>query len=275
MNEMGWDVPATDHEDANSQFETNFQYCDCVTMCDRYVFFRYMVATMAEQAGLVGTFMPKPFGDRTGNSAHFHMSLWDVETGENVFLDEKDPNGMGLSQLAYHFIGGLLKHAKAYIAFSAPTVNSYKRLVAGGAMGGSTWAPVYVSYGGNNRTQMIRIPGPGRMEDRTVDSSCNPYLAAAAVLAAGMDGMENKLDPGPRNDTDMYKWTSKELEDAGIELLPANLEEALRELERDEVIPEALGREFCDYYVDFKRREWREYHDSVSQWEMDRYLTLY
>ena len=142
-------------------------------------------------------------------------------------------------------------------------------------MGGSTWAPVYVSFGGNNRTQMIRIPGPGRVEDRTVDSSCNPYLAAAAVLAAGMDGMENKLDPGPRNDTDMYKWTSKELEDAGIELLPANLEEALRELERDEVILEAVGREFCDYYVDFKRREWREYHDAVSQWELDRYLTLY
>jgi glutamine synthetase len=273
INEMGWDVQATDHEDANSQYEINFQYGDCVDLCDRYTFFRYMAATLAQQEGLVASFMPKPFANRTGNGAHFHMSLWDAETGKNLFLDENDP--IGLSQLAYHFIGGLLKHAKAYIAFSAPSVNSYKRLIAGGAMGGSTWAPVYVSYGGNNRTQMIRIAGPGRVEDRTVDSSCNPYLAAAAMLAAGLDGIDNKIDPGPRNDTDMYKWTPKELKEAGIELLPSNLKEAMQELARDEVILEAMGREFCNYYMDFKQREWNEYHDTVSRWELDKYLTLY
>ncbi|MEE9400094.1 MAG: type III glutamate--ammonia ligase, partial [Dehalococcoidales bacterium] len=207
MNEMGWDVQATDHEDANSQYEINFMYDDCADLCDKYVFFRYMVSSLAQQQGLAATFMPKPFANRTGSGAHFHMSLWDARTDKNLFLDEKDPHGMGLSQLAYHFIGGLLKHAKAYIALSAPSVNSYKRLVAGGAMGGTTWAPVYVSYGGNNRTQMIRIPGPGRVEDRTVDSACNPYLAAAAILAAGLDGINNKLDPGARNDTNMYQWT--------------------------------------------------------------------
>jgi len=275
MNEMGWDVYATDHEDANSQYEINFDYGDCVDICDRYVFFRYMAATLAQQEGMVATFMPKPFANRTGNGAHFHMSLWDAETGKNVLLDDNDPHGMGLSQRGYHFIGGLLKHAKAYIAFSAPSVNSYKRLIAGGAMGGSTWAPVYVSYGGNNRTQMIRIPGPGRIEDRTVDSSCNPYLAAAAMLTAGLDGIENKIDPGQRNDTDLYLWTAKELKEAGIELLPSNLNEAIQELARDEVIINGMGQEFCINYMNFKKQEWNEYHDTVSRWELDKYLTLF
>ena len=273
VNEMGWDVLATDHEDANSQYEINFQYCDCVDLCDRYTFFKYMAAILAHQEGMIATFMPKPFANRTGNGAHFHISIWDAETGKNLFLDEKDP--IGLSQLAYRFIGGLLKHAKAYIAFSAPSVNSYKRLIAGGAMGGSTWAPVYVSYGGNNRTQMIRIAGPGRVEDRTVDSSCNPYLAAAAMLAAGLDGIDNKIDPGPRNDTDMYLWTPQELKEAGVELLPTNLKEAMEELAKDEVILEAIGREFCDYYMDFKNKEWNQYHNVVSRWELDKYLTMY
>ena len=275
MDEMGWDVPATDHEDANSQYEINFEYCDCVTMCDRYTFFKYMTAILAHQVGMIATFMPKPFANRTGNGAHFHMSLWDAKTNKNLFLDEKDPNGMGLSQLGYYFIGGLLKHAKAYIAFSAPSVNSYKRLVAGGAMGGTTWAPVYVSYGGNNRTQMIRIGGPGRIEDRTVDSSCNPYLAAAAMLAAGLDGIENKIDPGLRNDTNMYDWTPAELEKAGIEFLPTTLKEAVEELGKDDLIVEAIGREFCNYYIDFKLREWTEYHNTISRWELDKYLTMY
>ena len=275
MNEMGWGVLAADHEDANCQYETNFQYGDCVTLCDRNTFFKYMVSTLAQQAGMVATFMPKPFANRTGNGAHFHMSLWDAETNKNLFLDEKDPRGMGLSQLAYHFIGGLLKHAKAYTAFSAPTVNSYKRLVTSGAMGGATWAPVYISYGGNNRTQMLRIPGPGRIEDRTIDSSCNPYLAAAAILAAGLDGMNNKLDPGVRNDTNMYQRTSKELEEVGIELLPTTLKEAVEELAKDKVILDAIGPEFCDYYINFKKQEWNEYHNNISQWELDKYLMLY
>ena len=275
VNEMGWDNLATDHEDANAQFEINFQYGDCVTLCDRYTFFKYMLATLAQQQGMIATFMPKPFANRTGNGAHFHLSLWDAETGKNVFLDENDPHGLGLSQLGYHFIGGLLKHAKAYIAFSAPSVNSYKRLIAGGAMGGSTWAPVYVSYGGNNRTQMIRIPGPGRIEDRTVDSSCNPYLAAAAMLTAGLDGIDNKIDPGQRNDTDLYLSTARELEEAGIELLPSNLKEAMEELAKDKVIIDGMGQEFCINYINFKKQEWNEYHDTVSRWELDKYLTLY
>src|SRR6476660_3181229 len=195
VTSLGWDNYATDHEDANGQFEQNFQFADALTTCDRAIFFRYMVESLAQERGLLATFMPKPFANLTGNGCHFHMSLW--KDGVNVFdaPPEDDPHGMGRSQAAYHFIGGLKAHAKAYIALTAPTVNSYKRLVVG-SNSGSAWAPVYVSYGSNNRTQMLRIPGPGRIEDRTVDGSCNPYLATVGILAAGLDGLERELDPG-------------------------------------------------------------------------------
>jgi glutamine synthetase len=221
--------------------------------------------------------MPKPFTELTGNGCHFHMSLWNGDT--NLFLDESDPHGLGLSETAYHFIGGLKKHAKAYIAVTAPTVNSYKRLKQGTTTSGATWSPVYVSYGHNNRTQMLRIPGPGRVEDRTIDGSCNPYLAAAVVLAAGLDGIENELDPGEPNTGNLYTTSAEELRQKGVELLPANLLDATRELERDDVLRKALGRgrdeDYVDYFIRVKQDEWTRYHEQVTQWEIREYLTRF
>jgi glutamine synthetase len=277
VNELGWGNYANDHEDANGQFEQNFEFSDALTSADRAIFFRYMVHTLAEQAGKIATFMPKPFSHLTGNGGHFHMSLWDGDT--NLFLDEDDPRGLGLSELAYNFIGGLKKHAKAYIAVTAPTVNSYKRLKVGAPTSGATWSPVYVTYGYNNRTQMLRIPGPGRVEDRTIDGSCNPYLAATVVLAAGLDGIANKLDPGDPNAGNMYTTSEEELRKRGVELLPANLLDATRELEQDDVIREALGRgkdeDYADYYIRVKRDEWARYHEQVTPWEIKEYLTRF
>src|SRR6185503_10259602 len=201
-NELGWGNYANDHEDANGQFEQNFT-------CDDAIFFRYMVHTLAERHGVVSTFMPKPFTHLTGNGCHFHMSLW--RDGENAFLDEGDARGLGLSGLAYNFVGGLKAHARAYSALTAPTVNSYKRLKLGSTTSGATWSPVWISYGYNNRTQMLRIPAPGRIEDRTVDGSCNPYLAATAVLAAGLDGIAKGLDAGEPNSENLYAFPYEEL----------------------------------------------------------------
>src|SRR5215471_3964977 len=230
-NDLGWGNYANDHEDANGQFEQNFTYSDALTSCDRAIFFRYMVHTLAEQGGMIATFMPKPFTHLTGNGCHFHMSLWDGDT--NLFLDESDPRGLGLSETAYAFIGGLKKHARAYSALTAPTVNSYKRLKVGTTTSGATWSPVWISYGYNNRTQMLRIPAPGRVEDRTVDGSANPYLAAAAVLASGLDGIEQDLDAGEPNAENLYASSYEELTARGLRSLPQNLLEAIGELERD------------------------------------------
>jgi glutamine synthetase len=277
MNELGWGNYANDHEDANGQFEQNFTYTDALASSDRAIFFRYMVHTLAQQQGLLATFMPKPFTELTGNGCHFHMSLWDGET--NLFLDEDDPRGLGLSETAYHFIGGLKKHAKAYIAVTAPTVNSYKRLKHGTTTSGATWAPVYISYGYNNRTQMLRVPGPGRVEDRTIDGSCNPYLAATVLLAAGLDGIERKFDPGEPVSGNLYTTSQTDLAKQGIELLPANLLDATRELERDDVLREALGRgrneDYIDYFIRVKRDEWTSYHEQVTPWEINEYLTRF
>ena len=277
---LGWDNYATDHEDANGQFEQNFGFADALTTCDRAIFFRFMVEAMAQERGLIATFMPKPFPHLTGNGCHFHMSLW--RDGENVFAADPadDPRGMGLSQAAYHFIGGLKAHAKAYIALTAPTVTSYKRLVAGGSRSGSTWAPVYISYGYNNRTQMLRIPAAGRIEDRTVDGSCNPYLAATAVLAAGLDGIERELDPGePTTALNLHEVGADQRAELGIEMLPSNLLDATRALEADDVLRAALGKaareDYVDYFVRCKQREVAEAHEQITQWEIDRYLQLY
>jgi glutamine synthetase len=276
-NELGWGNYANDHEDANGQFEQNFQYSDALTSCDRAIFFRYMVHTLAEQHGMIATFMPKPFTTLTGNGCHFHMSLWDGET--NLFLDEDDPRGLGLSELAYRFIGGLKKHARAYSAVTAPTVNSYKRLKLGSTTSGATWSPVWISYGYNNRTQMLRIPGPGRVEDRTIDGSANPYLAATAILAAGLDGIENNLDAGEPNSENLYMQPIAELRARGLQTLPSNLFEATMELERDDVLRAALGRgrneDYADYFINVKREEWNRYHEQVTQWELDEYLTRF
>jgi glutamine synthetase len=276
-NGLGWGNYANDHEDANGQFEQNFTYTNALGSCDRAIFFRYMVHALAEQNGMIATFMPKPFSHLTGNGCHFHMSLWDGDT--NLFLDESDPRGLGLSELAYRFIGGLKKHARAYSAVTAPTVNSYKRLKLGTTTSGATWSPVWISYGYNNRTQMLRIPGPGRIEDRTIDGSCNPYLAATAVLAAGLDGIENGLDAGEPNADNLYSLPYHELRSRGLETLPTNLLEATNELEQDEVLREGLGRardeDYVDYFINVKRDEWSRYHEQVTPWEVREYLTRF
>jgi glutamine synthetase len=276
-NELGWGNYANDHEDANGQFEQNLLFDDALVSCDRAIFFRYMVHTLAEQHGMVATFMPKPFTNLTGNGCHFHMSLWDGET--NLFLDENDPRGLGLSEKAYHFIGGLKKHARAYSAVTAPTVNSYKRLKLGSTTSGATWSPVWISYGYNNRTQMLRIPGPGRIEDRTIDGSANPYLAAAAILAAGLDGIEKGLDAGEPNSENLYTIPYDELRSRGLETLPSNLLEATTELEGDDVLREALGKgrgeDYVDYFINVKRDEWSRYHEQVTPWEITEYLTRF
>lgn len=273
MEELGWDPYANDHEDANCQFEINWTYSTALRTADRHTFFRWMVKTIAEERGLLATFMPKPFAHLTGNGAHFHMSLWDAKKDENLFLENQDENG--LSKLAYHFIGGLKKHAAALVALTAPTVNSYKRLIRGAPRSGATWAPVFVTYGGSNRTQMIRIPGPGRIENRTVDGAVNPYLAAAALLAAGLDGIEKELPAGKRNDRNLYEILPEHLKSEGIELLPATLSDALNALEQDPVILKALGPPYAEYYLKTKRQEWKDFHDSVSSWEIDTYLKRY
>jgi glutamine synthetase len=283
VNDLGWGNYANDHEDANGQFEQNFTYADALTSCDRAIFFRYMVHQLAERKGrdegrtILATFMPKPFTHLTGNGCHFHMSLWDGDT--NLFLDENDPRGLGLSDTAYRFIAGLKRHAKAYSAVTAPTVNSYKRLKVGSTASGATWSPVWISYGYNNRTQMLRIPGPGRVEDRTIDGACNPYLAATVILAAGLDGIETGLDPGDPNSDNLYEIPYGELRRRGLETLPSNLLDATEELERDDVLREALGRgrdeDYVDYFIRVKRDEWSRYHEQVTPWEIREYLTRF
>src|ERR671910_146199 len=279
LTDLGWNNYATDHEDANGQFEQNFDFADALTTADRAIFFRYMVESLAQERGLIATFMPKPFGHLTGNGCHFHMSLW--RDGENAFEADPpdDPRGLGLTETAYKFIGGLKAHAKAYIALTAPTIGSYKRLVTG-TRSGSSWAPVFVSYGFNNRTQMLRIPAAGRLEDRTVDGSCNPYLGATAVLAAGLDGIENDLEPGdPTTELNLHEVTEAQRNELGVELLPANLLDATRELEKDDVLRKALGNtgreDYVDYYVKTKQAEWEEWHNEVTPWEIKRYLQLF
>jgi glutamine synthetase len=221
--------------------------------------------------------MPKPFTELTGNGCHFHMSLWDGD--KNLFLDEEDPRGFGLSELGYHFIGGLKKHARAYSAVTAPTVNSYKRLKLGTTASGATWSPVWISYGYNNRTQMLRIPAHGRIEDRTIDGAANPYLAATAILAAGLDGIENKIGAGEPNAENLYAVPYDELRSRGLETLPTNLLEATHELERNEVLRAALGKgpkeDYVDYFVRVKREEWNRYHEQVTPWELNEYLTRF
>ena len=258
MQELGWDPYANDHEDANCQFEINWVYSNAMTTADRITFFKWMVRTVAEQHGLWATFMPKPFGHLTGNGAHYHLSLADLKTGRNLFLDESSE--YGLSQLGRWFMGGILRHARGLSAITAPLVNSYKRLIAGAPRSGATWAPVYITYGPANRTQMIRIPDPGRIENRAPDCAANPYLACAVILAAGMDGIENKIDPGTANTSNLYEVPEEELARRGIHLLPTTLREALACLEQDPVVKDALGTDFASYYIAVKAEEWRQYH---------------
>ncbi len=276
MNGLGWDVYSLDHEDGNSQFEFDFKYADALTMADRYIFFRYMAKTIAAQHGLLATFMPKPFADKTGNGAHFNMSLADPRTGKNLFESKKDPRGLGLSPLGYAFIGGILRHGRALCAVLAPTVNSYKRLIRRGAMSYYSWAPVFNSFGTNNRTNSIRVPmNGGRCESRNADSSCNPYLAAALVLAAGLEGVREKLDPGEPHHENLYELSPAELEKIGVQELPRTLGEAVDAFAADPFVEKILGPELRAEFIRYKRSEWEEYHQSVSQWEINRYARLF
>ncbi|WP_035382553.1 type III glutamate--ammonia ligase [Ferriphaselus sp. R-1] len=274
MNDLGWDVYSFDHEDANGQFETDFMYCDGLKMADRFIFFRLMANELARKRGHFATFMPKPFKDRTGSGAHYNMSLADSKTGKNLFEDKSDP--AGLSKLGYQFIAGILKHAPAICATIAPTVNSYKRLVRRGSMSGFTWAPVHISYGTNNRTNMLRIPlGGGRVECRAVDMSCNPYLAAATLLAAGLEGIREGLDPGAPHVENMYHYSENELHERGIRYLPRTLGEAVEAFEADPFSKQVFGELMFGSFVNFKRQEWTDYHNHVSEWELQRYLKFF
>jgi glutamine synthetase len=278
MNGLGWDVYSFDHEDGNSQFEFDFKYADALTMGDRYIFFRYMAKTIAAKHGLMATFMPKPFADKTGNGAHFNMSLADRRTGKNLFAvaPEKDPRGLGLSPLGYSFVAGILRHGRALCAALAPTVNSYKRLIRRGAMSYYSWAPVFNSFGTNNRTNSVRIPmGGGRCESRNADSSCNPYLAAALVLAAGLEGVREQLDPGDPHHENLYELSPAELEKIGVQELPRTLGEAVEAFAADPFVEQALGTGLRNEFIRYKRAEWEEYHQSISQWEINRYARLF
>jgi glutamine synthetase len=280
MNRLGWDVYQTDHEDANGQFEINFAYTEALTTADRYIFFKMMTSQVAKRFGFIATHMAKPFADRTGSGAHFHFSVASARTGENLFLDRRDPRGLGKSELAYHFLGGLIAHAPALIALTSPTVNCYKRLQVGPALTGTrsgfTWTPAFITYGDNNRTQMFRTPDDDRFEDRTVSAACNPYLAMAAYVKAGLDGIRRKLDPGePNIGQNMYEMDLAEIRRRKIGLVPQSLPEALDALEADPVIQSALGEPLYQEFMRLKRVEWFQYHRTVSPWEVDRYLTFF
>lgn len=274
LNDLGWDVYSFDHEDGNSQFEFDFKFADGLTMADRFVFFRHLAKTIAAEHGLLATFMPKPFADKTGNGAHFNMSLTDANSGANLFkaTPGDDPHGIGLSRLGLQFIAGILKHGRALCAAFAPTVNSYKRLIRRGAMGYYSWAPVFNSFGTNNRTNSVRVPmGGGRCESRNADSACNPYLAGALVLAAGLEGIRENLDPGPPQSENLYEFTDAELAARGIEPLPKTLAEAVAAFADDPFVEKTLGRGLRDEFITCKQAEWEAYHLTVSQWEIDTY----
>jgi glutamine synthetase len=276
MDDLGWDVYSFDHEDGNGQFEVDFRYADAMTMADRFVFLRMMANAIARKHGYFASWMPKPFADRTGSGAHYNMSLESLQTGQNLFKDDHDPRGCGLSNLGYQFVAGVLRHLPAISAVVSPTVNSYKRLIKQGSMSGSTWAPVFVCYGNNNRTNALRIPlGGGRVELRAADSANNPYLGAAMVLSAGLEGIREGLDPGDPHTENMYNKTPEELEELGIALLPRTLEEAIDAFETDPFSRAVMGDEMFKAYAAFRREEWEAYHNHVSDWERDRYLNFF
>ncbi|MBR41443.1 MAG: type III glutamate--ammonia ligase [Acidiferrobacter sp.] len=276
LNDLDYDVYSYDHEDGNGQFEIDFMYRDGLTMADRFVFFRHLIQELAHQKGFFASFMPKPFSDRAGNGAHYNMSLADLESGENLFESDSDPRGCGITELGYWFIGGILKHLPALSAVISPTVNSYKRLIKEGSMSGFTWAPVFACFGNNNRTNSIRVPlGGGRVELRAADISNNPYLGGAMVLAAGLEGVREKIDPGAPHTENMYLKSESELEQLGVSYLPRSLGEAVDAFEADDLGRKVMGELMAKTYADFKRSEWDEYLTHVSDWEVSRYLKLW
>ncbi|MEE2739235.1 MAG: type III glutamate--ammonia ligase [Planctomycetota bacterium] len=278
LNSLDWGVYQTDHEDANGQYEINFDYQDALTTADRVTFFKMASSQIAKKYGAIATHMAKPFADRTGSGLHVHFHLADVETGESVFNDNSDTRGLGCSETGYHFVGGVLKHARALCAVTCPTVNCYKRLKLGSGLfssrSGFTWTPAFISYGDNNRTQMIRTAGPGHFEDRTVSAGCNPYLALAVYVAAGMDGILNRIDPGDPNLANMYDRPLETVLAEGVKILPQSLPEAIAALQDDEVVKDALGV-IADEFINLKKQESSSYESDVSPWEINQYLTFF
>jgi glutamine synthetase len=257
MLKLGWKPYQNDHEDANGQFEMNWDYTDSLRTADRHVFFKFMVKTIAEKKGLRATFMPKPFDNLTGNGCHAHISLWNGS--KNLFLDKSDK--LGLTKLAYNFIGGILNSAEALSAFFNPTINSYRRINASTTASGATWSPNKISYTGNNRTHMIRVPDQGRFELRLMDGSVNPYLLQASIMAAGVDGMEKRRDPGLPLFINMYTDGDNY---PNIKKLPSDLEEALEHLSNNEVLLSSFGEKIITSYLKLKEQELKDFHSKES-----------
>ena len=264
MLSLGWNPYQNDHEDANGQFEMNWAYDDALVTADRHVFFKFMVKSIAEKHGMRATFMPKPFKNLTGNGCHSHISMWSMDGTENRFLDKADARGLGLSQTAYQFLGGILSNAQALCAIFNPTVNSFKRINAPVTQSGATWSPSAVTYGGNNRTHLVRVPDSGRFELRLMDGATNPYLLQAGVLAAGLDGLSKALDPGEPLNINMYvdAYDAKP-----EEKLPENLLDALRHLADSKSVRDQFGDPVVDAFVKLKTAEWRRFTSSISHWE--------
>ena len=273
MIEMGWGPYQNDHEDANGQFEMNWDYSDCLETADSHTFFKYMVKTIAEKHGLRATFMPKPFNNLTGNGCHAHVSVWQGK--KNMFLDKSDK--LGLSKIAYNFLGGVIKNASSLSAFFNPTINSYRRINAPPTKSGASWSPSSISYTGNNRTHMIRIPDPGRFELRLMDGSANPYLLQASILAAGLDGLKNKIDPGNPLHCNMYEDFAKYPD---LPKLPDELDQSLSQLKNNKSMNNAFGSNVISSYVKLRNTEIKEFKSkesfdkakAVTKWEKDNTL---
>jgi glutamine synthetase len=272
----GLDVLQVDHEDARGQFEINFGHADALTSTDNLMLFKLAAQALAEQHGSLFSMMPKPFANQPGSGMHFHVSLWEG-AGENAHCVFRDPAGdarRGLSPLARQFIAGVLQHSAALCAIAAPTVNSYKRLVVGESLSGTSWAPAYIAHGPNNRTALVRTLAD-RFEWRLPDASTNPYLASAALIAAGLDGIARRLDPGPACTDDLFACSLAEIRARGIALLPQSLGEAVDALEASELMRSTLGDGLHAEFVQLKRAEHIEHARHVSAWELDRYATRF
>ena len=268
MIEMGWGPYQNDHEDANGQFEMNWDYSDCLKTADRHTFFKFMVKTIAEKHDLRATFMPKPFENLTGNGCHAHISLWKGK--KNIFLDKHDK--LGLSKTAYNFLGGIMKHASSLSTFFNPTINSYRRINAAPTKSGATWSPSSISYTGNNRTHMIRVPDPGRFELRLMDGSANPYLLQASVLAAGIEGLSKRINPGKPLFCNMYEDYKKY---PNLSKLPNELKDSLDKIENNKEMNKAFGKEVIKSYVKLRTSELKDFNDNekfdkskpITKWE--------
>ena len=278
MLELGWGPYQNDHEDANGQFEMNWEFDDALATADKHSFFKFMTKSVAEKHGFRATFMPKPIEGLTGNGCHAHISVWDAPGSKskiNVFATtpstDNQTSELGLSEKGRHFLGGIMKHASALAAVTNPTVNSFKRINAPRTMSGATWAPNSVTWTGNNRTHMVRVPGPGRFELRLADGATNPYLLQAVIIAAGLSGVRSKADPGKRYDLDMYAQGHTV---RGAPKLPLNMLDALRAYDKDKGLKEAMGKQFSDAYLKLKMEEWNSFVSHFSSWEKENTLDI-